>query len=153
LIGLVTVGFVAASMSTYSSYLLAFSSVLLQDVVAPHIKRKPSGKLQVRLIQAGVMLIGIFIYLWGSFYRFPESIFRYITVSGSLSFAATLTVLAGGLYWKRASIRGAYLAFLGSAIPPIVWLAFPSFDPTHAGLLSFLIAPVGLVAGSMRRPR
>ena len=32
-----TVGFISASMSTYSSYLLAFSSILLQDVVGPRL--------------------------------------------------------------------------------------------------------------------
>jgi SSS family solute:Na+ symporter len=148
-IGLVTVGFLSASMSTYSSYLLAFSSILLQDVVGPRLKRQVVGRERVRMIQAGVLLIGVFIYLWGSFYHFPESVFRYITVTGSLSFAATLTVLVGGIYWERASVRGAYWAFAGSAIPPLLCLAMPGVQPTHAGFLSFLLAPAGLVAGSL----
>lgn len=149
LIGLVIVGFVSASMSTYSSYLLAFGSILLQDVVAPHMKSRPSGRQRVRMIQVSVLLIGVFIYLWGSFYHFPESVFRYITLSGSLSFAATLTVLVGGIYWTRANVRGAYLAFIGSAIPPIFCLAIPEIHPTYAGLSSFILAPIGLVAGSL----
>jgi solute:Na+ symporter, SSS family len=149
LIGLVTVGFLSASMSTYSSYLLAFSSILLEDVVGPRLKRGLSGKERVLGIQAGVMLIGVFIYLWGSFYHFPESVFRYITVTGSLSFAATLTVLVGGIYWKRANVRGAFWAFAGSAVPPLLCLAMPALQPTYAGMLSFVLAPAGLVAGSL----
>jgi len=148
LIGAVTVGFLSASMSTYSSYLLAFSSILLQDVVGPHLKSRFEGPKRVRSVQAGVLLIAVFIYVWGSFYHFPESVFRYITLSGSLSFAATLTVLVGGIYWRRANALGAYCAFLGSAVPPIVCLAVPSIDPTYAGLLSFALAPAGLAAGS-----
>jgi SSS family solute:Na+ symporter len=147
-IGLVTVGFLAASMSTYSSYFLAFSSILVQDVVAPRMRRQLSDRERVVLTQGGILVLGILIYLWGSFYRFPESVFRYITVTGSLSYAATLTVLVGGLYWKRASVAGAYSAFLGSAIPPLVCLARPEFSPTYAGLLSFALAPLGMVAGS-----
>ena len=77
------------------------------------------------------------------FYHFPETVFRYITLTGSLSYAATVTVLVGGMYWKRANTRGAYWAFVGSAIPPISCLAMPSISPTYAGLLSFLLAPVG----------
>lgn len=149
LIGLVTVGFISASMSTYSSYLLAFSSILLQDVVAPRMKRPLSGTERVRLMQAGVLLIGILIYLWGSFYHFPESVFRYITLTGSLSYAAMLTTLAGGIYWKHANVPGAYCAFAGSTIPPIVCLAVPSLHPTYAGLLSFTLAPIGMIAGSL----
>ena len=95
------------------------------------------------------MLIGVFIYLWGSFYHFPESVFRYITVTGSLSFAATLTVLVGGIYWKRANVRGAFWAFAGSAVPPLLCLAMPAMQPTYAGMLSFVLAPAGLVAGSL----
>jgi solute:Na+ symporter, SSS family len=147
--GLVTVGFISASMSTYSSYLLAFSSILLQDIVGPNIKRQLTGQQRVRLTQAGVLLIGIIIYFWASVYHLPESVFRYITLTGSLSYAATLTTLMGGIYWKRASVRGAYWAFLGSAIPPIACLAVPTIDPTYAGLLSFALAPIGLVAGSL----
>jgi SSS family solute:Na+ symporter len=155
LIGLVTVGFLSASMSTYSSYLLAFSSILLQDVVGPRLKRQLGAQQRVRMIQGGVLLIGLFIYLWGSFYHFPESVFRYITVTGSLSFAATLTVLVGGMYWKRANVGGAYCTFIGSAIPPVICLAVPTIDPTYAGLLSFLLAPAGLVIGSLfwRKPK
>ena len=151
--GVVTVGFLSASMSTYSSYLLAFSSILLQDVVGPNIKRRLGGKESVRFTQMGVLLIGAFIYVWGAYYRLPESVFRYLTLTGSLSFAASLTVLVGGIYWKGAGVRGAYWAFLGSALPPITCLAAPSIDATYAGLLSFVLAPVGLIAGSLSETR
>jgi solute:Na+ symporter, SSS family len=148
LIGLVTVGFISASMSTYSSYLLAFSSILLQDVVAPRMKTPISGTRRVQLMQAGVLVIGVLVYLWGSFYHPSESVFRYITLTGSLSYAAMVTTMVGGIYWKPASVGGVYCAFAGSAVPPIVGLAIPSFSPTHAGLLSFALAPIGLIAGS-----
>jgi len=147
--GLVTVGFISASMSTYSSYLLAFSSILLQDVVGPNMKRELSGQERVRYTQAGVVLIGVIIFCWGSLYHLPEAVFRYLTLTGSLSYAAAITTLVGGIYWQRANVRGAYWAFLGSAIPPIYCLAVPSMNPTYAGLLSFLLAPIGLVAGSL----
>ena len=152
-IGLVTVGFLSASMSTYSSYFLAFSSILVQDVVAPRLRRQLSDRERVLLTQVGILVLGVLIYLWGSFYRFPESVFRYITVTGSLSYAATLTVLVSGLYWKRASVGGAYCAFVGSAIPPLVCLARPEISPTYAGLLSFALAPLGMLAGTAIFPR
>ncbi len=147
--GVVTVGFISASMSTYSSYLLAFSSILIQDVVGPNMKRQPDERQRFRFTQLGVLLIGIFIYMWGALYHLNESIFRYLTLTGALSYAASLTVLVGGIYWKRANVRGAYWAFLGSAAPPIACLAMPAIDPTYAGLLSFVLAPAGLLTGSL----
>jgi SSS family solute:Na+ symporter len=148
-IGLTTVAFVSATMSTFSSYFLAFSSILLQDVIAPALRKPLSDNQRLRAMQVCTVGMGIFIYFWASFYHFPESVFRYLTVTGSISFAACLTTLVGGIYWKRASVRGAYCAFAGSAIFPAVCLARPSFSPTLAGLLSFTLAPLGLIVGSL----
>lgn len=149
IVGLACVGFVSATMSTFSSYLLAFSSILLQDAIGPRLKRQLTAAQRVRGVQAGVVLIGVFIYAWAALYHLPETVFRYITLTGSLSYAATMTVLVGGMWWKRASAAGAYWAFAGSAIPPVACLAMPSISPTSAGLLSFLLAPIGLIVGSL----
>jgi Na+/proline symporter len=69
-----------------------------------------------------------------------------------LAFAGTLTGLVGGIYWKKASSMGAYLAFIASAIPPIVSLFVPDISPTNAGLLSFVLAPISLIIGSLLFP-
>lgn len=152
-IGLVTVAFVSATMSTFSSYFLAFSSILLQDVIAPLMQKPPSDRERLKLMQICTIGMGIAVYLWASFYHFPESVFRYLTLTGSISYAATLTVLVGGIYWKRSSVRGAYCAFAGSAVFPAICLARPSISPTLAGLLSFGLAPLGMIAGSLLFPR
>ena len=152
-IGLVTVAFVSATMSTFSSYFLAFSSILLQDVIAPLMRKQPSDAQRLKLMQICTIGMGVAVYLWASFYHFPESVFRYLTLTGSISFAATLTTLVGGIYWKRSSVRGAYLAFAGSAIFPAICLAWPFISPTLAGLLSFGLAPIGMIAGSLIFPR
>jgi solute:Na+ symporter, SSS family len=149
LIGLTTVAFVSATMSTFSSYFLAFSSILLQDVIAPVLRNPPTDALRVRMMQICTVGMGIVIYFWASFYHFPESVFRYLTLTGSISYAALLTTLVGGIYWKRAGVRGAYLAFAASAVFPAVSLAWPRFSPTLAGLLSFVLAPVGMIVGSL----
>ena len=104
------------------------------------------------LVRLGIIIIGFFIYFWGVYYEFTETVFRYIALTGSLAFAGTLTGIVGGIYWKRASTSGAYLAFIASAIPPIVSLFVPEISPTNAGLLSFVLAPISLVIGSILFP-
>jgi SSS family solute:Na+ symporter len=152
LIGLTTVAFVSATMSTFSSYFLAFSSILLQDVIAPLLRRPPADSVRLKLMQVCTVGMGVVIYFWASFYHFPESVFRYLTLTGSISYAALLTTLVGGIYWKRAGVRGAYLAFAGSAVFPTLSLVWPVFSPTLSGLLSFALAPLGLIAGSLIWP-
>ena len=148
-IGFVTIGFLSASMSTYDSYLLSFSSIFVQDVVARHYKGILAEKRRMRYTQISILLIGVFIYFWGVYYQFTETVFRYITLTGSLSFAGTLTVLVGGIYFKRTSTGGAYCAFAGSAIPPVIGLLMPEVNSTWFGLMSFVLAPAGMVIGSM----
>jgi SSS family solute:Na+ symporter len=149
LMGLVVVAFLAASMSTYDSYLLSFSAILVQDVSAPLVRRPLTDRQRLWLTRAGILVIGLIIYGWGVSYTFTDTVFRYIALTGSLSYAGIITGLVGGIYWPRATTPGAYLAFAASALPPIAALANPAIDPTHAGLVSFVLAPVGLVTGSL----
>lgn len=151
-IGFIMIGFLAASMSTYDSYLLSFSAILGQDIMAPLIRKPLDEKQRMWLIRIGIIVIGFFIYFWGIYYQFTESVFRYIALTGSLAFAGTLTGIVGGIYWKKASTKGTYLAFIASAIPPMTSLFVPEISPTNAGLLSFVLAPVSLVTGSLLLP-
>lgn len=151
--GITIIGFMAASMSTYSSYLLSFSSILTQDIIAPFSRYLQSDKHRTLLMRFGILLIGVFMYCWGLYYEISETVFRYITLTGSLAYAGMLTGLAGGIYWKHSSTGGAYMAFVASAIPPLIALANPSVSTTTAGLLSFILAPLCLVAGSFIFPK
>lgn len=149
MLGLVLLGFLAASMSTYDSYLLSFSSIFAQDIWAPLRKRETTEEKRMLHTRIAILVIAVFIYLFGVFFSFTETVFRLIVLTGSLSYAGILAALAAGLYWKRATTRGAYLAFAASAVPPLVSLFFPVFSTTNAGLISFVLAPSALVAGSL----
>ncbi len=149
LMGLVVVGFLAASMSTYDSYLLSFSAILVQDIGAPLSRRPLDDKARMFWTRMGILLIALFIYAWGVYYTFTDTVFRYITLTGSISYAGIITGLVCGMYWKRANTTGAYAAFLLSAIPPLLALALPELSATHAGLLSFTLAPIGFFLGTL----
>lgn len=149
LIGIVVIGFLAASMSTYDSYLLSFGTILIQDIWGPIVKKNIKDKNRILYIRIGILTIAIFIFIWGVYYTFTDTVFRIIALTGSLSYAGIICGLAGGMYWKKANTNGAYIAFALSAVPPIYSLFVPDVDPVNAGLLSFVLAPVGLIIGSM----
>jgi SSS family solute:Na+ symporter len=110
-IGLLTAGMLAAAMSTHNTYLHTWSAVLTQDVVAPltHGKLTNRGRiLCARILQC---CIAVFLLVWGLWYPLSEALWDYMAVTGSIYFIGAFAVLVGGLYWKRASIAGAYGAF------------------------------------------
>ncbi len=114
-IGVITAGMLAAFMSTHDSYLLCWSSVLTQDVVAPlyeNENRKLSSKTRITLTRVFIVVIGVYVLLWGLVYHGSDDIWDYMAVTGAIYYNGAFALLFGGLYWKRASSKGAFLALL-----------------------------------------
>lgn len=110
LIGFIAAGMMAAFMSTHDSYLLCWSSVMTQDVVAPWFKKDLSSETRVLLTRIFIVAIGGFILFWGLWYPLEQDLWDYMLISGAIYFNGAFALLAFGLYWKRASKVGAYLA-------------------------------------------
>ena len=158
MIGLITATMVAAFMSTHDSYLLCWSSVITQDIIAPLMKGKLSAKARIRLARIFIVLIGFYIFYWGLFYEGGEHIWDYMVVTGSIYMIGSFMLLAGGLYWKRASSTGAVLALLAgfSAViglePVQKLLHIEKFSTAQIGLISVGIGVVMMVGGSLLFP-
>ena len=122
LLGLLVAGLMAAFMSTHDSYLLAWASIISQDIVAP-LKgvRKLSDAESIRITRVSVVLIGIFLLVWGIWYKLPSSVWKYMAITGTIYLSGSAPALIGGMYWRRASSTGALLCMLGGlfAVPSL----------------------------------
>ena len=156
-IGIITAGMLAALMSTHDSYLLCWSSVLTQDVVAPLFKKGLSSKTRLLLTRVFIVAIGIFILIWGLWYPLGQDLWDYLVISGAIYFAGAITLLTFGIYFKRSSKVGAYLAlicgfgaFLG--LKPIQNMLGIDISTEIVGLIIVALAAVLMVAGSVVFP-
>ena len=140
LIGIVTAGMLAAFMSTQDSYLLCWSSVLTQDVVAPWFKRELSSRARILLTRVFIVVISIYILVWGLWYDLGQDLWDYMAISGAIYFTGAIALLVFGLYWKRASKVGAYAALVCG------FLAAVGLTPVQ-NKLSFLLNPLKLHLG------
>ncbi len=111
-LGLVTAAMIAAFMSTHDSYLLCWSSVIVLDIINPMCKKPLSDKGQVLWARLVMVMIGIYILVWGLWYEGSDDIWEYMTLTGGIYTLGAISVLVGGLYWKRASSTGAVFALL-----------------------------------------
>jgi len=102
IIGIISAGMLAAFMSTHDSYLLCWSSVLTQDVVAPWFKNGLSSKARLLLTRIFIVAIGIFILVWGLWYDLGQDLWDYMAISGAIYFTGAIALLVFGIYWKRA---------------------------------------------------
>lgn len=116
LIGLVGAGMLAAFMSTHDSYLLCWSSVLVQDVINPLCGGRLSTKMRLALARALIFIIGVFLLIWSLWYPLKQDLWEYMAVSGAIYYVGAFVLLLGGLYTRWASRVGAYLALVCGAL-------------------------------------
>ena len=155
ILGLIFAGLLAASMSTYASYLLSWSSIVSQDIVGNAIKfitkKELSSKKQLQLSRVIMALVMLFIIWWSLFHKIEGYLYFYLNMTAMLFIPGTLIGTAFGVYWKRATTLGAYLAITFGAIPPLLYLVFPEQITKYAtemGYGGFIAALVGMLIGS-----
>jgi SSS family solute:Na+ symporter len=157
LLGIICAAMIAAFMSTHDSYLLCWSSVITQDIVAPLRRGEMSTKGRILLTRVLVVLVGLWVLAWGIFYPAGGKLWDYMGVTGGIYFNAAFALLVGGLYWKRASRTGAYLALLASftnviGLPPVKAAMGLAMGPERVWLMTFLTTVAAMIVGSLLFP-
>jgi solute:Na+ symporter, SSS family len=156
MLGLILAALLAASMSTYSSYLLSWSSVVSQDLIGSLIKmltgREPGPKNQLLISRITMAAVMIFIIWWSLFHKIEGYLYFYLNMTGMLFIPGTLICLIFGIYWHKTNITGAYFAITLGALPPIAYLFLPEdikmAYASEMGWGGFLLAFIGMLAGN-----
>ena len=164
LLGIVVAGMFAAFMTTQDSYVLCWSTVITQDIVAPLMKKGLSDKARLLLTRILIVLVGLFPVVWGLWFEAPVSLWNYMAVTGTIYLSGAFSVITAGLYWKKASSTGAMIALLVGVLAvlgigpwtqksfwapnPIPWYSTDKF----IGLAVFILAFIGMTAGSLLFP-
>ena len=148
ILGLVVSGMLAATMSVNSSYLLGWSSIIAQDIVLP-LRREPlTPRAQVLLNRIANIFVSLFVLFWGLWYTLPGPAYFYLNITATIFLGGTLAAVIGGLFWSRANTLGGYLALILGAAGAVGFFFF-HVPTSYAGLGSFLLAGVGMIAGSL----
>jgi len=161
IIGILVAGMLAASMSTYSSYLLAPASVITRDVIGASFRDGIPEKTMMTITRIWVAILGIFLVVFGLLYTMPATALKYVYITGNMYTAGAISAVGFGLYWKKANNVGAFIAIITGAVSPLAFLiladlkdALPSsiswmVDANISGFLSFFLGAIGLIAGSL----
>jgi SSS family solute:Na+ symporter len=160
-LGLMVAGMLAASMSTYSAYMLAWSSVATRDVIGPLKKELLTEASTIRLTRIITACIGVFILVFGLWYELPATVFQYTAITGAMYAAGAFGCVVAGLYWKKANLIGAYASLSLGAAAPVLFLILDQLksilpaellfmtDVNISGFLSFVLAAAGMIVGSL----
>lgn len=122
MMGLLVAAMLAADMSTDSSYMLTWGSVIYNDILAPFRKVAWSEKKGLLWNRFIIALIGIFLLLWGLWYKLEGNLWEYLQTTGTIYLASMSVLLIACCYWKRANDWGAIAAMIVGAVLPVLAL-------------------------------
>jgi len=164
LMGILVAAMLAADMSTDASYMITWSSVIYNDILAPFHKGQWTDKRGLLISRFIVALIGIFLLFYGLWYPLRGNLWDYLTVTANIYLSSMVILLIACCYWKRSNSWGAAGAILSGAIIPITFLVLEQLPATRhfakdivgphfADIATYLIAGSAMIAGSLLKPK
>jgi SSS family solute:Na+ symporter len=125
--GLMVAAALAAMMSTFDSYLLCWSSILVNDIVLP-LRPDMKDQEKIKLTRIAVVGCGLFVLSWGYLYSPPETFFRFMAITGTMYSASVLLTTAAGLYWKKANTVGTLASLIVAGTLPLTTIFLGDSD-------------------------
>jgi SSS family solute:Na+ symporter len=163
LMGILIAAMLAADMSTDSSYMLTWGSVIYNDIMAPFRKNKWSEKKGLFWNRTIIALIGVFLLFYGLWYPLKGDLWTYLGVTGSIYLSSISALLIGCCYWKKANSWGAASSIAIGAMIPITFLIFEQLPSTQnfakqigpylSGIATYILTGLAMVIGSLLKPK
>ena len=162
LMGVVVAAMLAADMSTDASYMLTWGSVIYNDIMGPIHKGKWSQKKGLMWNRFIIAVIGIFLLIYGLWYKIEGDTWTYLAVTGSIYLSSMSVLLIACCYWKKANSWGATSAIIIGAVLPFSFLVLQKISATQQlterigphvwGIMTYVGVAVAMVAGSLVKP-
>jgi SSS family solute:Na+ symporter len=162
LMGLLIAAMLAADMSTDSSYMLTWGSVIYNDIMAPFRKTKWPEKKGLFWNRTVIALIGVFLLIYGLWYKLEGDLWTYLGITGTIYLSSMSILLIACCYWKRANSWGAAAAIFFGALLPVLTLVLQKAGPytewfirngTVCGVATYVIVALAMMIGSLLKPQ
>ena len=161
MMGLLVAAMLAADMSTDSSYMLTWGSVIYNDIMAPFRKTTWSEKKGLLWNRTIIALIGVFLLIYGLWYKIEGDLWTYLGITGTIYLSSISVLLIACCYWKSANNWGATAAIFFGALVPVATLVLQKVGPwidwfqkndTSCGVATYVIVALAMLIGSLLKP-
>ncbi|MFH1477849.1 MAG: sodium:panthothenate symporter [Verrucomicrobiota bacterium] len=103
-------------VSTDTTYMHAWGSIIVQDVILP-FRRKPfTPRQQLLLLRLIITGVAVFAFLFSFFFGQIDFILMFFAITGAIWLGGAGPCIVLGLYWKRGTSAGAFGALISGAI-------------------------------------
>ena len=102
-------------ISTDTTYLHSWGSIIVQDLILPLRGRPFTPKQQLRLLRYLIAGIAVFAFIFSYFFGQVDYILMFFAITGTIWLGGSGPCIVGGLYWKRGTTAGAWAALISGS--------------------------------------
>ena len=124
LLGLLTIGFAAASMSCTDTFASSGASCLSRDLIQRHLW--PTATVKEMLILNRILIV-IMVFISALIALNVDSIMDAVIIATVIGTTSYFFPIIGGLYWKRATKWGAMAALVAGGGTQILLVSYEQF--------------------------
>lgn len=108
--GLFAAVLICSAISCDDTYLHAWGTILVQDVIGP-LRNKPfPPKQHMLILRLSIVGVALFAFLFSLLFPLKGYIFMFFALTGAIYLGGAGAVIIGGLYWKRGTTAAAWWA-------------------------------------------
>ncbi len=99
-------------VSTDTTYLHSWGTILAQDIILPAYNKPVKTKTQINLLRYCIAFVAIFAWFFSYYFAQGDYILQFFALTGTIFLGGAGSVILGALYWKKGTTAGAYTSML-----------------------------------------
>ncbi len=116
MLGLFAVVVIACAISCDDTYMHAWGTIFVQDVVMSFRSKPFDPKHHMLFLRMGIIGVAIFGFLWSWLFPLGDFIQMYFQITAAIYMGGAGSAIIGGLYWKRGSTPAAWAAMINGTV-------------------------------------
>ncbi len=129
--GLLVMVVVFLSFTCHDTYMHAWGSIFIQDVVLPIRNRPFETQEQIKWLRWSIAFVALFAFCFSLIYTEPDKLLYFQAITGTIWLGGAGAIMLGGLYSRFGTTAGAYAALISGGLLGVADLVVPKLWEQH----------------------